>query len=194
MIDKDLEKLFQLAVDKLVDSSLRESVGGTNLAAEVAALPSAAIEDEVEKPAEEKSTLLSNLIREMTIPQKIKLAMFGNMTARTILLRDANRLVPLFVLENPRMTDNEVLDIARNTQVDESVLRAVGNNLQWMKTYAVKLALVQNPKAPIDIGLRWLKFIKDKDMSRLAKSKNIPQVISTQARKIIEKKENKAKE
>ena len=194
MIDTDLEKIFQLAVDKLADSSLREAIGAEPVAQSVKSLPAAAMEEETERPAEEKHVQLSNLIREMSIPQKIKLAMFGNMTARTILLRDTNRLVPLFVLENPRMTDNEILDISRNTQVDESVLRAVGNNLTWMKSYAVKMGLVQNPKAPIDVTLRWLKFIKDKDLSRLAKSKNIPQVVSTQARKILEKKEQKGKD
>ncbi len=192
MADQDIDKIFQLALNKLADAELRaeaekerkELGGGLDM------LPKAGIEEESGEQPPEKGVALSNLIREMKIPQRIKLAMFGNQTARTILLRDTNRLIPFFVLENPRITDNEILEIARNTQLDEGILRAVGNNLQWMKGYPVKQALVANAKTPIDVTLRWLKFIKDKDLARLAKSKNVPQVVATQARKLAEKRQS----
>lgn len=193
MADQDLDKIFQLAVDKIGGSDLRAEVERSGASASLDGLPKQGLEEDKGEAAPEKGVALSNLIREMSIPQKIKLAMFGNLTARTILLRDTNKLVPFFVLENPRLTDNEVLDIAHNNQLDEGILRAVGNNLQWMKTYAVKQALVTNAKTPIDVTLKWLKFIKEKDLGRLAKSKNVPQVVSTQARKLIEKRQAKDK-
>lgn len=187
----DVEKLFQMAVEKIVEPSLRAEIGVSHEGHALSALPKAALEEE--KPEEpvspEKNENLAKAIKEMSVPQRMKLAMFGNQTARTILLRDANRLIPLFVLENPRITDNEILEISKNTQVDDAVLRQVGNNLEWMRNYAVKIALVSNAKTPLDIALRWLKYIKEKDLGRLAKSKNIPQVISTQAKKLVEKRD-----
>lgn len=182
--DQDVERIFQLAVEKLGDEELRSSLKDER----VGELPAIAVADGAEANAEAEKAL-GTLIRDMSIPQKIKLALFGNHTARTLLLRDTNRIIPMFVLENPRLTDNEIVDISRNTQVDEGILRAVGNNLQWMKAYQVKMNLVSNPKTPIDTTLRWLKFVKDKDLGRLAKSKNIPQVVSTQAKKLLEKRE-----
>ncbi len=132
---------------------------------------------------------LGTLIKSMSVAQRIKLALFGNLAARNVLLRDTNKQIPLLVLENPRITENEISDISRNTQVDESVLRAVGNNTQWMKNYALKINLVSNPKTPIDIAMKWLKFIKDKDLQRLARSKNLSQVIATQSRKLLEQRD-----
>ena len=191
MSDVDLDRLFQMAVERISDRQLKADVLAVSEQVRAAPLPTEATEHEPgegEKPADDKSQALANKIREMDIPQRIKLAMFGNHTARTILLRDPNRLIPFFVLENPRITDNEILEIAKNTQVDENLLRIVGNNLQWMKGYPTKMALVANPKAPVDVTLRWLKFIKDKDLTRLSKSKGVPQVVASQARKLVEKR------
>lgn len=68
------------------------------------------------------------------------------------------------------------------------MLRGIGNNASWMKAYALKHAIVSNPKTPIDIALRWLKHLQDKDLGRLAKSKNISQIVATQSRKLFEKR------
>ena len=187
--DVDFEKMFQLALDKIADRNLKSEAVAAAEQIKSADLPAQAVEEDKGAPQEpETSKALGLQIREMSIPQRIKLAMFGNQTARAILLRDSNRLIPFFVLENPRLTDNEIFEISKNTQVDENILRAVGNNMQWMKSYAVKYALVSNPKAPIDVTIRWLKFIKDKDLTRLAKSKGIPHVVANQARKLAEKR------
>ena len=186
MNEQDIEKIFQLAVEKAGDENLKKELAAEG--ASIAALPVSGMQgDDAPGDAEEKA--LAVLIKDMNVAQRIKLAMFGNQTARTILLRDTNRLVPLYVLDNPRITDNEIVEIARNTNVDDSILRAVGNNLQWMKAYQVKINLVSNAKTPIDVAMRWLKYITEKDLGRLAKSKNVPQVVANQAKKLLEKRE-----
>jgi len=191
MSGEDLEKLFQIAIEKIVDPTLRAEALKVSENEREKTLPLEATEEENPEvpPAVEKGENIANAIKGMSVPQKIKLALLGNQTARTILLRDANRMIPLFVLENPRITDNEIFEISKNSQVDDSILRTIGNNLQWMRSYPVKINLVSNAKTPLDVALRWLKYIKDKDLGRLAKSKNIPQVVSTQARKLVEKRE-----
>lgn len=146
--------------------------------------------DDTEKEVEERSLFES--IREMSIPQKIKLALFGNQTARTILIRDvSNKQIPMMVLSNPRITDNEIFEISKNSNMDERVLREIGSNLTWMKPYAVKLAIVSNPKVPIDVSLKWIKHIRDKDLRILGRSKGIPQTVSTQCKKILETRDKK---
>lgn len=128
------------------------------------------------------------VVNKLTIPQKIKLALFGNHSARMLLIRDTNRQIPMFVLKNPRISDGEIAEIAKNTNVDDNVLRDLANNPQWMRNYNVKCAIVFNPKVPIDVSLKWVKHLNDGDLRRLAKSKNVPQVIATQSRKLLEKK------
>ncbi len=185
MQQAEIERLFQMAVERIADPAVRESV-----AQDRSEVPSELLkEDSTDEQSEERTAALTTLIKEMSVAQRIKLALFGNLAARTVLLRDTNKQIPLLVLENPRLTENEVVEISRNTQLDDGVLRALGNNSQWMKNYALKINLVSNPKTPIDIAMKWLKFIKDKDLQRLARSKNLSQVIATQSRKLLEQRE-----
>lgn len=146
---------------------------------------------DVSKPApirtvqqeEEEQKDLRAAISEMALPDKIKLAMLGDGTARMLLIADTNRLVQQAVLNNPRMQDGEVEVIARNPNVADFVLRFVSNNRTWMKQYAVKYALVTNPKAPADISVKWLRFLNKNDLRKIARSKNVPQLVSVTARK-----------
>ena len=142
-----------------------------------------------ESPDSAKSQSMAELIRAMKGPQKIKLAMFGNRTVRSLLIRDSIRQIPLFVLQNAKLTEDEVAEFSRNSNLDESVLREIANNPQWMKSYQIKLNIVSNPRVPLDLSLRWLKFIQERDLRILSRSKNVPSVIANQSRKLLEKRE-----
>ncbi len=180
-----LQKLFEEAASELADHQLREELRRLELGVDAIEIPRELVEEEKELDL----TNLSATIHELKFPQKLKLAMHGNMTARTLLIRDKNRLVPLFVLNNPRITDNEIVEFSRNTNLDDSVLRAIARNGTWTKNYQVKINLVSNPKAPIDIALRWVPYLKEKDLRFISKSKNVPQIVATQCRKLLEKRE-----
>lgn len=132
------------------------------------------------------SSNLAALIREMKLGQKMKLGMLGNMTARALLIRDTNRLIRAAVMRNPRLSDNEVLEFARNANMEDQVLRLIAKSKAWMKIYPVKVAIVSNPKTPLDISVKWLKHIKDKELRILAKSKNVPSALVNQCRKLLE--------
>ena len=46
---------------------------------------------------------LRTQMRDMTIPQKVKLALLGNSVARMLLISDPNRMIQEAVLKNPRL-------------------------------------------------------------------------------------------
>lgn len=182
------------AIEKLVDSfisSMPEQIDRTQLqaavkGAESVEVPNSLLADGGKPNADEVQ--LQKIIGDLSIPQKIKLAMFGNLTARSLLIRDSNRQIPLFVLQNPRLTDNEITEFARNTNLSDQVLRAIGNNTEWMKSYNTKVALISNPKTPIDASVKWIKYLNTNDLRRFGKSKNIPQVVSNQCKKMCSDK------
>ena len=184
------EKLFNFLLEQTDDSDIKRALEELRAGGEGVIIPEQLIEDANEETQDEdaKTETLTEFLRSASIPQRIKLALLGNQTARSFLIRDANRQIAMFVLENPRITDNEIQDFSRNTNLDEGIFRKIAQNQQWMRNYSVKQSLVSNPKTPVDVSLRWLKFLNDKDLRLLAKSKNIPQVIGAQARKILETK------
>jgi hypothetical protein len=121
----------------------------------------------------------------MTIGQKIKLALRGNHDARTILIRDTNKLIRRFVLMNPRIGDNEVIAIAKNKTADDELIRTITERREWMRIYQVRLGLTTNPKTVLPVALRQLSTLDDRDVRNIAKSKNVPQAVAAHARRLL---------
>lgn len=146
--------------------------------------------DEASPPMEERKRLtLAQRVMKMSITEKIKLATIGNKEARSLLIRDTNKLVAVAVIRSQRITDGEVLRIAHNRAVLEDVLRIIYGNREWTKIYGIKLALVKNPKTPLAISLRFLSTLRESEVKELSRDRNIPSSVQLAARKMVEKKE-----
>jgi hypothetical protein len=140
-------------------------------------------------PMEEgKKLTLSQRIMKMNVAEKIKLATKGNKEARGILIRDSNKLVAVAVIRSPRITDGEVLAQAQNKVAHDDVLRVIYSNREWLRKYAIKLALVKNPKVPQGVAMRLLNQLHEADVKGLAKDKNVSSNIQMLAKKQLDKK------
>ncbi len=128
-------------------------------------------------------------ILSMTVGERIKLALKGNRDARMILIRDSNRLIQRFVLHNPRITDEEIVSVARNRNIDTEILRKIGEHKNWPRNYQVRLALVTNPKTPLATAMHFVSTLMERDMRHLAKSKNVSATVVSQARRLLIQKE-----
>ncbi len=113
----------------------------------------------------------------MSVKDRVLLAIKGTREARMILIRDPNRMVAGAVLRNPRLTDTEIEGIAAVKTVPEDVLRQIGQNRAWTRSYVVIHNLVRNSRTPIAISLTFLGRIQTRDLRALSTNKNIPDVI-----------------
>lgn len=127
-------------------------------------------------------------ILEMGVAEKIKLAFLGGKDARDILVRDPIKLVAVAVVKSPKIQESEIEAISKSRQVAEDVLRQIAQTKEWAKSYQIKLNLVSNPKTPVPIAMKFLPHIRGLELRKLAKDKNIPQVIASQARRLAETK------
>jgi hypothetical protein len=132
-----------------------------------------------------KAQSLHMQILGMTMGERIKLALRGNKDARTILLRDTNKLVRRFVLQNARISDGEVLAVARNRNADDELIRTICESREWMRNYQVRLAVATNPKTPLPIAIRQVQTLLERDLRVLGKSKNVPEAVAAQARRLL---------
>lgn len=128
---------------------------------------------------------LTQRVHGMNVAERIKLALRGGKEARTLLLRDPNRLIRRFVLQNPRVSDEEIIALAKSRTADDELLRIVAESREWTKNYQVRLALVTNPKTPLVLALRFLAALHERDVRHLAKSKNVSATIAAQAKRIV---------
>lgn len=145
---------------------------------------------------EELAELETNLykkVQNMKVSQKIKLAIAGGANARALLIKDSNKMVSCAVLKSPRITENEIEAFTKSRSLAEDVIRIIANSKEWTKSYQVKMNLVQNPKCPQADCMRFLNFLRDKDLKDIAKSKNVSSNVATQAKRMIQRKEEKSK-
>jgi hypothetical protein len=140
-----------------------------------------------------KKLNITQRIMKMSVSEKIKLATLGNKEARTILLRDSNKLVCMAAVTSPRVTDGEILGLANSRTAQADVLRYIYSNREFTRTYAIKSSLVKNPKVPLPIALKMLFTLQEKDIKELARDRNVPQTIQSQAKGFLMKKEQAAK-
>jgi hypothetical protein len=157
--------------------------------------PEAAASEESAAPMEEGKRLnVTQKIMKMTISEKIKLATLGNKEARSILIRDSNKLVATAVIRSPRLTDGEVLTIAGNRAMHDDVLRVIYGNREWTKNMKVKLALVKNPKIPLTVTMKFINSLRESDVKDLMRDKNVPAAVAGYAKRLIDKKNEPKKE
>jgi len=131
---------------------------------------------------------LYSIVQNMSVMQKIKLARVGGKEARSMLVKDRNRIVASAVLASPKLTETEVIAFAQNRSIGDELLRIISNNREWTKNYQIKLALTTNPKTPIPQAVKFLNYLQDKDLRNLMKSKDVPNNVSAHARRILTKK------
>ncbi len=143
---------------------------------------------EPEKPEPPSKSLYMQILG-MGMGERIKLALKGNRDARAILIRDPNRIIQRFVLQNPRITDEEVIAIARNRNLEGELLRRIGDQKHWARNYQVRLALVTNSKTPLATALHFVATLMERDLRLLAKSKNVSATVATQARRLLAQRE-----
>lgn len=124
-------------------------------------------------------------IQEMTVGQRLKLALKGNRDARTILMRDASRMVQRFVLANPRITDEEIIALCKNRSIERELLDQICRRKEWLQNYQIKLALTLNPKTPLALVTHLVPQLLPRDLRALAKSKNVPSVVCGMAKRLV---------
>ncbi len=117
----------------------------------------------------------------MTVKDRIKLGMKGDREARSILIRDSNKVVAQAVIHNPRVTDQEVESIAAMRTVSDEVLRVIALNRAWARSYPIILNLARNPRTPIPTAINILSRIHTKDLQNISQNRNVSEAVRRQA-------------
>jgi hypothetical protein len=88
-------------------------------------------------------------------------------------------------LSSPKVTESEVEVFARMANVSDDVLRIIGSNRQWTKSYAVIAALSRNPKTPPSVSMPLVSRLTERDLKGLSVDRNVPEGLRIAARKLL---------
>jgi hypothetical protein len=147
-------------------------------------------EEYEEEPAkrEEKKKNVAQLILSLNVSQKVKLALSGNKEARSILIKDSNKIVATNVVKSPRITDGEVIAFSQMRTIYDEVIRLIAQDPHYMRNYNIQLALVNNPKTPFPVALKIMRQLHIGDLAALVKNKNVTQQLAKMAKTLWEQK------
>lgn len=133
--------------------------------------------------ASERVSMISKIMN-MNIKDRIKMAMKGNREARTILIRDPNRVVAQAVIQNPKITEQEIESITKMRTVPEDVLRQIAISRQWARNYVIIHNLATNPRTPIGNAMSILPRLQLRDLLAITKNRNVPDAIRKHAQRL----------
>jgi hypothetical protein len=142
---------------------------------------------EMEPDAAKRETLMQR-VSNMSMAQRLMLALKGGRSERLFLIRDPNKLVQRCVLQSPRLTDSEVEGFASMSNLSAEVLRLLSSMRAFMKNYSVARNLVNNPKTPLDVSLHLFPRLTSTDLVKLTTNKNVPETLRSSAVKLHRKR------
>ncbi len=109
------------------------------------------------------------------IPSGVRVAMArsGNRQQLSRMLSDTNPLVIRTLLNNPALTESDVLKLSSRRPAAADVQREVYHSRKWSARYSVKKALVLNPYTPTDIGMKIVHMLMIQDLRTIAESRDL---------------------
>ena len=101
------------------------------------------------------------------------------------LLGDPDPAVIANLLNNPRITELEVVRMAARSPVREEVLTAIARHPRWGIRHRVRVTLAHNPGTPTGITLGLLHLLLDQELQALAQDGRLSQVVVSRAEALL---------
>lgn len=127
---------------------------------------------ELKRSAEEQ--LLARL-PQLPLGQKITLARRGPARVAGTLLADGHAKVIPVALDNPNVTEAQVLKVLSREKLPTALIPAISHHRKWSVSYNVRLALVRHPLSPLATILAYLPEITVSDLRELAAPGIVPE-------------------
>lgn len=107
------------------------------------------------------------------------------------LLSDPDPVVIGNILNNPRVTEREVLKIASKRPNSPGILKLLSSHRVWSKRYAVIKAIAQNPYTPPRISVALLELMMSQDLRRLADDATVHPQVSLSAKDLLNERDKR---
>ena len=104
------------------------------------------------------------------------------------LLSDPDPIVIANILNNPKITEKEIVKVASKRPNSPNVLRLISTHKRWGTRYVIKKVLVQNPYTPPRISLGLLEFLFSQDLKEVVKDGMLHPQVRMAAKERLEEK------
>jgi hypothetical protein len=122
--------------------------------------------------------------RPLTLGERKSLARTHDREQILLMLRDPHPAVVAILLENPHVTEADVVKIAAARPAVPEALTGLAAHPRWSVRHAVKRALVQNPSTPLACAIRIATTLRAAELAELATDPALPEPLRVHASEI----------
>ena len=117
----------------------------------------------------------------LTLGERKSLARTHDREQLLAMLRDPHPAVVAVLLENPHVTEADVVKIAAARPAVPAALARLAAHPRWSVRHAVKRALVQNPSTPLADAIRIATTLRPAELAELARDAALPEPLRVHA-------------
>jgi len=123
--------------------------------------------------------------RELTVGERRSLARSPTRRDFDKLLSDPHPLVIRQLLENPRLTENDVLRIAARRPARADALMAIARSERWLARPRIRMAILLNPGSPPGLALPLLAACTRSELVEMVGSADVNKLLRSTARELL---------
>jgi len=132
-------------------------------------------------------SLLRDGLRDMRVGDRVTLARLATSGVLPLLLTDSETRVVEAALFNPRLREQDLVTALRRDDVVPSLLHAGSSSPRWADNYAVRLALVLQPRTPLAVALLQISSLVPRDLQRVCATAGLRPLLKAAAAAVLEK-------
>jgi hypothetical protein len=124
----------------------------------------------------------------LTLGERRALARRPSRAAFDKLLADPHPMVVQNLLQNPRLTEDDVVRMAARRPAYPDVIGAVARHPQWSQRVRVRMAIVQNPGSPAEIAVPMVRLLIRPELLQVVAAPDVPAVVRAAASEVLERR------
>ena len=134
-------------------------------------------------------SLLTDGLRDMRLGDRITLARLATPALLPALLAATEPSVTESALLNPRLREDDIVTALRREDVTLALVEAAVGSPRWASSYAVRLALVLQPRTPLPLALQQVSSLVPRDLRRVAEEARLRPLLRAAALAVLERPE-----
>jgi hypothetical protein len=131
-------------------------------------------------------SLLRDSLGDMRLGDRIALARVATASVLSSLLVDGDLRIVEAALLNPRLREEDLVRAVRRDDVPRALVEGAAGSPRWRDSYAVRLALVLQPRTPLALALLQISSLVPRDLQRVAAETALRPLVRAAASGVLE--------
>jgi hypothetical protein len=128
--------------------------------------------------------LLLDHMDDLRLGDRITLAKIATPPVLSRLLEDGDPRVVEASLINPRLREEDLVAAVRKDAVPRALIEGIAAASRWRERYALRLAIVLQPRSPLAVALAQVTALQPRDLERVAADEGLAPLLQLTARRV----------